>query len=67
MAFAEQADRYHMPDCKPRIQVFSRQSPDECSSLYWFMMGSLQSKKGGKDQELIQSSTTPEPEYHMGK
>ena len=24
-------------------------------------------KKGGKDQELKQSSTTPDPEYHMGK
>ena len=24
-------------------------------------------KKGGKDQETIQSSTTPEPGYHMGK
>ena len=26
-----------------------------------------QSKKDGKDQETIQSSTTPEPGYHMGK
>ena len=26
-----------------------------------------QSKKEGRDQELIQSSTTPEPGYHMGK
>ena len=25
------------------------------------------SKKGGKDQELIQSNTTPDPGYHMGK
>ena len=25
------------------------------------------SKKGGKDQESIQSSTTPDPAYHMGK
>ena len=25
------------------------------------------SKKNGKDQETIQSSTTPDPEYHMGK
>ena len=24
-------------------------------------------KKGGKDQESIQSSTTPDPGYHMGK
>ena len=24
-------------------------------------------KKGGKDQETIQSSTTPDPGYHMGK
>ena len=27
---------------------------------------SSESKKGGKDQELIQSSTTPDPGYHMG-
>ena len=26
-----------------------------------------QSKKEGKDQELIQSSTTPDPEHRMGK
>ena len=25
------------------------------------------SKKGGKDQESIQSSTTPDPGYHMVK
>ena len=25
------------------------------------------SKKGSKDQELIQSSTTPDPGYHIGK
>ena len=27
----------------------------------------LISKKGDKDQELIQSSTTADPGYHMGK
>ena len=27
----------------------------------------LQSKKDGKDQETTQSSTTPDPGYHMGK
>ena len=26
-----------------------------------------QSKKGGNNQESIQSSTTPDPGYHMGK
>ena len=26
-----------------------------------------QSKKGGKDQESMQSSTTPDPAYRMGK
>ena len=25
------------------------------------------SKKGGKDQQTIQSSTIPDPGYHMGK
>ena len=28
---------------------------------------STQSKKEDKDQETIQSSTTPDPGYHMGK
>ena len=28
---------------------------------------SNESKKGGKDQELIQSSATLDPGYHMGK
>ena len=27
----------------------------------------IKTKKGGKDQETIQSSTTPEPGYLMGK
>ena len=27
----------------------------------------FQRKRGDKDQELIQSSTTPDPGYHMGK
>ena len=27
---------------------------------------SYQSKKGGKDQQSIQSSTTPDPGYHKG-
>ena len=27
----------------------------------------LQRKKDGKDQESIQSSSTPDPGYHMGK
>ena len=26
----------------------------------------LKSKKGGNDRESIQSSTTPDPGYHMG-
>ena len=26
-----------------------------------------QSKKDGKDQKTIQSSSTPDPGYHMGK
>ena len=28
---------------------------------------SFKSKKDGKEQEIIQSSTTPDPEYHMEK
>ena len=27
----------------------------------------IESMKDGKDQETIQSSTTPDPGYHMGK
>ena len=27
----------------------------------------LESKKDDKDQETIQSNTTPDPVYHMGK
>ena len=34
------------------------------SSESWLL---FQSKKGGKDQESIQSSTTPDPGYHMEK
>ena len=30
-------------------------------------INSYESKKGGKDQESKQSSTTPDPGYHMGK
>ena len=33
-----------------------------CSSLLC-----EQSRKGGKDQETIQSTTTTDPGYHMGK
>ena len=28
---------------------------------------SVKSKEEGKDQESIQSSTTPDPEHHLGK
>ena len=31
------------------------------------MCSCVQSKKGDKDQESIQWSTTPDPGYHMGK
>ena len=30
-------------------------------------LNSFQCKKGDKDQESIQSNTTPDPGYHMGK
>ena len=37
-------------------------------SIFWYLLeASYQSKKDGKDQETIQSSTTPDPGYHMGK
>ena len=31
------------------------------------MIHNIKSKKGGEDQESIQSSTTPDPGYHMEK
>ena len=31
------------------------------------MYTGIQSKKGSTDKESIQSSTTPDPGYHMGK
>ena len=43
----------------PKVCFKQRESDIE-TSVY-------QIKKGGKDQELIQSSTTPDPGYHMGK
>ena len=39
----------------------------QCSLCMNNMCNTYESKKGGKDQEMIQSSTTPEPGYHMGK
>ena len=30
-------------------------------------IGTKVSRKGSKDQKWIQSSTTPDPGYHMGK
>ena len=35
-----------------------------CSEMAIFFY--FKSKKGGKNQESIQSSTTPDPGYHMG-
>ena len=37
----------------------------ECLSSICFH--TCESKKGGKDQELIQSSSTHDPGFHMGK
>ena len=36
-------------------------------SIYVVLCIQYESKKGGKDQESIQSSTTPDPGYHTGK
>ena len=36
-------------------------------TLYEVVWHYMQSKKDGKDQELIQLSTTPDPGYHIGK
>ena len=41
----------------------------ESSTYLLVLVNSLfsKSKKGGKDKDSIQSSTTPDPGYHMGK
>ena len=36
-------------------------------SIYVVLCVQYESKKGGKDQESIQSSTTPDPGYQNGK
>ena len=36
-------------------------------SIYHMPLKLILSKKSGKDQESMQSSTTPDPGYHMGK
>ena len=38
-----------------------------CVRHFYLYLVLVQSKKDGKDQELIQSSTTPDPGYHMEK
>ena len=35
------------------------------AALYNFQSSTIQSKKGGKDQESIQSSTTPDPQLDI--
>ena len=40
--------------------------PDH-SHLFFYSIFHSKSKEEGKDQETIQSSTTPDPGYHMGK
>ena len=52
-----------------RILNFKPVSPLPGHDQYLIYINRLynQSKKGGKDQESIQSSTTPDPGYHMGK
>ena len=35
--------------------------------IYFLKQTSSKSKKDGKDQKSVQSSTTPDPGYHMGK
>ena len=37
------------------------------NELLWVCVCTQSKKKDGKDQETIQSSTTPDPGYHMGK
>ena len=37
------------------------------SSFFLSFFTLFENKKDGKDQETIQSSTTPDPGYHMGK
>ena len=46
---------------KSSVRLFA----DDC--VLYMSIHSLQSKKDSKDQESIQSSTTPVPGYQMGK
>ena len=36
-------------------------------NVVWKCLPAIQSKKDDRDQEMKQSSTTPDPGYHMGK
>ena len=39
----------------------------KCLETIWMQNVNHKSKNGGKDQESIQSSTTPDPGYHIKK
>ena len=42
-------------------------NPVSWSGSKLFSKGGIESKKEGKDEKLIQSSTTPDPGHHIGK
>ena len=54
---------YHGTSNQP---LFSGRCIYVCSMHNMLSRGN-QSTKGGKDQEMIQSRTTPDPGYHMDK
>ena len=52
---------YHLSTKRLKIQQTGTRMLETVCSCF------IESKKGGKDQETIQLSTTPDPGYHMGK
>ena len=51
--------------CKLNLNLSVRLS-ERCYAVIYFFKNGLK-KEGGKYQESAQSSTTPDPGYHMGK
>ena len=49
------------------LKPFFKGGNVSCLVIFFSIFFSYKSKKDGKDQETIQSSTTNEPGYHMGK
>ena len=58
---------YFIPFFCNEFNKFNNTRAHMLGYIYLITLNYFKSKKGGKDQEAIQSSTTTDPEYHMGK